>query len=192
MNSQRIVQEHADDWKWLHLPSSSFTGPHLDSGQQNLEETPSHVAKKQFQSKGWSRPLDLNADHAHLQTISRSVCCHICVYPAHGRTNPTNQPRPHIIIVKKDNSSSPKMTNHPQLGNSVQPYSCIQVAKWTHQQSTDQLTWMKHTVTHRDDCRVHSPTTMKGEKENKFSYDFSFARYSPLVVSHSRLLNLWC
>ena len=111
MNSQRIVQKHADDWKWLHLPSSSFTGPHLDNGQQNLEETPSHVAKKQFQSKGWSRPLDLNADHAHLQTTGRSVRCNICVYPAHGGTIPTNQPRQHIITVKKDNSLPQKMTD---------------------------------------------------------------------------------
>ena len=93
----------------------------------------------------------------------------------------------HIIIVKKDKSSPQTMTNHPQRGSSVQPYSCMQVAKWTHQQSTDQPTWMKHTVMHRDDCRVLSPMTMKGKKENKFSYDFSFHLLFT-VVSHNQSL----
>ena len=192
MNSQKIVQEHADDWKWLHLPSSSFTGPHLDSGQQNLEETPSHVAKKQFQPKGWSRPLDLNADHAHLQTIGRSVCCHICVYPAHGRTNPTNQPRPHIIIVKRTIPRHPRWLITHNWGivcNHIHAY------RWqngpTSNQQTNLLEW---SIPWRIATIVEFIVQRRWRERRKTIFPMTFlcTRYSPLVVFHSRLLKLWC
>ena len=126
-----------------------------------------NVAKKQFQPRDDQGPRPQRRTRISTRPpVDPFAAKHDITMPMERQLQPCNGDTCHH--GEKDKSSSNNDYPHHKKGR-PQLAHAFKVAKWTHQQPTDRPTWVKITVTHRDDRRFK---VQRLWKENKFSSDF--------------------